>query len=209
MPLLCDALPRITLLRHLSLIGNRLSVEHVTSLIAAAAGLRELHVDLRHNPAYPSAVPHLPTGWLLDLGPAAWQHGAVKAAEASAKIGGDPRSINLLQLFPDESRLIAAGSAASTRNATVYRPDASTVGVLEGHEADVVAVATDGVHIVTGDTSGSLRLWDADTLATAGQLQHSGSSVYCVAVRGDLVVSGSTDSTVKLWRLRARSTLHV
>lgn len=204
MSLLCDALPRITSLRHLSLIGNRLSVEHVTSLIAAAAGLRELHVDLRHNPAYPSAVPNLPTGWLLDLGPAAWQHGAVKAAEASAKIGGDPGSINLLQLFPDESRLIAAGSAASTRNATVYRPDASTVGVLEGHEADVVAVATDGVHIVTGDTSGSLRLWDADTLATAGQLQHSGSSVYCVAVRGDLVVSGSTDSTVKLWRLRAR-----
>ena len=147
---------------------------------------------------------NLPAGWLLDLEPAAWQHGAVKAAEASAKIGGDPGSVNLLQLFPDESRLIAAGSAASTRNATVYRPDASTVGVLEGHEADVVAVATDGVHIVTGDTSGSLRLWDADTLAPAGKLQHSGSSVYCVAVRGDLVVSGSTDSTVKLWRLRAR-----
>ena len=203
-PLLCDALHRITSLRHLSLIGNQLSVEHVTSLIAAA-GLRELlHVDLRHNPACPSAVPNLPTGWRLDLGPAAWQHGAVKAAEASAKIGGDPGSINLLQLFPDESRLIVAGSAASTRNATVYRPDASTVGVLEGHEADVVAVATDGVHIVTGDKSGSRRLWDADTLATAGQLQHSGSSVYCVAVSGDLVVSGSTDSTVKLWRLRAR-----
>ena len=70
-------------------------------------------------------------------------------------------------------------------------------------------MATDGVHIVTGDTPSSLRLWDAETLATAGQLQHSGSSVYCVAVRGDLVVSGSTDSTVKLWRLRARSTLHV
>ena len=154
-------------------------------------------------PAYPSAVPNLPAGWLLDLGPAAKQHGAVKAAEASAKIGGNPGSINLLQLSPDESRLIVAGSAASTRNATVYRPDASTVGVLEGHEADVVAVATDGVHIVTGDTSGSLRLWDADTRAPAGQLQHS-SSVYCVAVSGDLVVSGSTDSTVKLWRLRAR-----
>ena len=148
-------------------------------------------------------MPNLPASWRLDLGPAAWQHGAVKAAEASAKIGGDPGSINLLQLFPDESRLIVAGSAASTRNATVYRPDASTVGVLEGHEADVVAVATDGVHIVTGDKSGSLRLWDADTLAPAGQLQHS-SSVYCVAVSGDLVVSGSTDSTVKLWRLRAR-----
>ena len=147
---------------------------------------------------------NLPASWLLDLGPAAWQHGAVKAAGASAKIGGDPGSINLLQLFPDESRLIVAGSAALTRNATVYRPDASTVGVLEGHEAEVVAVATDGVHIVTGDKSGSLRLWDADTLATAGQLQHSGSSVYCVAVSGDLVVSGSTDSTVKLWRLRAR-----
>jgi hypothetical protein len=67
--LLCDALPRITSLRHLSLIGNRLSVEHVKSLIAAAAGLRGLHFDLRHNPAYPSAVPHLPAGWLLDLGP--------------------------------------------------------------------------------------------------------------------------------------------
>ena len=65
-------------------------------------------------------------------------------------------------------------------------------------------MATDGVHIVTGDTSGSLRLWDADTLATAGQLQHSGSSVCCVAVSSDLVVSGSTDSMVKLWRLRAR-----
>jgi WD40 repeat protein len=76
--------------------------------------------------------------------------------------------------------------------------------VLEGHEAEVVAVSTDGVHIVTGDTSSSLRLWDADMLATTGQLQHSGSSVYCVAVSGDLVVSGSTDSTVKLWRLRAR-----
>ena len=155
-------------------------------------------------PAYPSAVSILPVSWLLDLGPAAKQHGAVKAAEASTKIGGNPGNINLLQLFPDEARLIVVGSAASTRNATVYRPDASTVGVLEGHEADVVAVATDGVHIVTGDKSGSLRLWDADTLATAGQLQHSGSSVYCVAVRGDLVVSGSTDSTVKLWRLRAR-----
>ena len=38
-------LASITSLRHLSLIGNRLSVEHVTSLIAAAAGLRELHAD--------------------------------------------------------------------------------------------------------------------------------------------------------------------
>ena len=34
--------------------GHLMNVEHVTSLIAAAAGLRELHVDLRHNPAYPS-----------------------------------------------------------------------------------------------------------------------------------------------------------
>ena len=49
--------------------GHLMNVEHVTSLIAAAAGLRELHVDLRQNPAYPSAVPNLPTGWLLDLGP--------------------------------------------------------------------------------------------------------------------------------------------
>jgi hypothetical protein len=33
--------------------GHLMNVEHVTSLIAAAAGLRELHgVDLRHNPAY-------------------------------------------------------------------------------------------------------------------------------------------------------------
>ncbi len=41
-------LASITLLRHLSLIGNRLSVEHVTSLIAAAAGLRELHAVRTH-----------------------------------------------------------------------------------------------------------------------------------------------------------------
>jgi hypothetical protein len=77
--LLCDALPRITSLRHLSLIGNRLNVEHVTSLVAAAAGLRELHVDLRHTPAYPLAV-HLPTGWLLDLGPEAGDEGGLLVA---------------------------------------------------------------------------------------------------------------------------------
>jgi F-box and WD-40 domain protein 1/11 len=92
--------------------------------------------------------------------------------------------------------------------------------MLEGHEADVVAVATDGVHIVTGDTSGSLRLWEADTLATAGQLQHSGSSVYCVAVSArecvatlmehsarvscvdvgeEAIATGSDDATVRLW----------
>ncbi len=97
---------------------------------------------LAPQPGLPVGDAKLADGLALDLGPAAWQHGADKAAEASAKIGGDPGSINLLQLFPDESRLIAAGSAASTRNATVYQPDASTVGVLEGHEADVVAVGT-------------------------------------------------------------------
>ena len=64
MSLLCDALPRRTSLRHLSLIGNRLSVEHVTSLIAAAAGLRELHADAPIFAAAPLAAAALTSATL-------------------------------------------------------------------------------------------------------------------------------------------------
>jgi hypothetical protein len=63
-------LASITSLRHLSLIGNRLSVEHVTSLIAAAAGLRELrelHADAPIFAAAPLAAAALASATLAKL----------------------------------------------------------------------------------------------------------------------------------------------
>ena len=130
--------------------------------------------------------------------PEAWAGGAVEAA--GQKVNSDG-GCHVVHFYPDGSRLVGVGSAASERELTVYRRDASVVGVLQGHDDIVFSVTTDGVLIASGDEEGVICLWDAVSLQAAGQLQHSSRrrTVLGLALLGDLLVSGSEDRTVKRW----------
>ena len=128
--------------------------------------------------------------------PEAWAGGAVEAA--GQKVNSDG-GCHVVHFYPDGSRLVGVGSAASERELTVYRRDASVVGVLQGHDDIVFSVTTDGVLIASGDEEGVIRLWDAVSLQAAGQLQHGSRIVLGLALLGDLLVSGSEDRTVKRW----------
>ena len=129
--------------------------------------------------------------------PNAWRGGGNKVGAVDAEVGS---GYNMLHLFPDELRLVGAGSSKSANEITVYNADATVSDVLSGHKSMVLSVATDGVIIASGAGGGDVKLWKADTLEEVGQRRH-GSPVYGLALSGDLLVSGGTDKTAKLWSI--------
>jgi WD40 repeat protein len=133
--------------------------------------------------------------------PEAWRGGASEAVRVGAKTYD---GFGLLRSYPDGSRVVGAGSAASTCEATVYgMPDGRVVGVLQAHKVAVKAVATDGLLVATADQKGVLRLHDAVTLAFLRAFKHGkhGSTVYGLALRGDTLISGSLDKATRQWSL--------
>ena len=113
--------------------------------------------------------------------------------------------INTVRAYPDGSRLVGVGSAASAKEVTLYDPNASVLRVLTGPSANVMCVATDGVHTVCGDDSGGLFAWTAEGEPVGALPKEHSSAVLGLALRGDLLVSGSYDRTAKLWSLGARA----
>ena len=133
----------------------------------------------------------------------AWRGGAREAARVQAMVYG---GINVLRALPDGKGVVGAGSAASYKELTHYKPDGSVVAVLKGPTDFVFSVATDGVHIASGGGDGNIHLWRADTHEHIGPLpkEHNG-PVYGLALRGDLLVSGAADKKVKLWSVSGRA----
>ena len=77
---------------------------------------------------------------------------------------------------------------------------------LEGHSSAVssVALAPDGVHIVSGSYDMTAKLWDLASGACVRTLEGHTSSVRSVALStcGKHIVSGSYDKTIKIWDAR-------
>jgi hypothetical protein len=99
--------------------------------------------------------------------------------------------------------------AASSAWATNDKPPVRT---LIGHVGTVSAVAfsSDGGRILSGDSDGSVKLWDAAT----GQLLHTffghRGIIFDVAFSpdGSRLLSGSADKTLKVWDAASRQILH-
>ena len=142
------------------------------------------------------------------IGPEVWRKGGCELGKPVVmKIA---QSFNMLQAFPKDRRLVAAGSPNSKRDVTIYGKGAKAVTdrvvlgeVSERHRADVRSVATDGKHVVSGDSEGEIRLWLASSHALLGVLHEAhGGRIFGVAVQGDDFVSGGADKMVKLWSVR-------
>jgi WD40 repeat protein len=119
--------------------------------------------------------------------------------------------------FPDEKRFVSAGGGRGPEDGDKdYALRVWTVGdpaprVLSGHAAPVgcVAVSPDGRRILSGDSSGALRLWDVDTgreyprFDTPKEGEPPRGAVRCVlfAPDGREAVSGHADGTLRVWVL--------
>jgi len=104
-----------------------------------------------------------------------------------------------MAVAPDGSAL-----ALGTAGGTVRLLDAVT-GVersrFDGHAGDVTSVAFAGDdRLVTGDSAGTLRVWDLGTGRVAGEREraHDG-AITALAVAGGRVVSGGADRNVRRW----------
>jgi hypothetical protein len=139
----------------------------------------------------------------------AWHGGGRNCGEApTVEASVQDAVFNCLRLFPNESHLVGIGSAVSEKELTVYRTaDAVVMGRCIGCVSSIRVVATDGVHIASGDVDGQLHLWEATgSLNHLGQLpnSHGKRTVLGLALRGDLLVSSSYDQTAKLWSIAER-----
>ena len=132
-----------------------------------------------------------------------WRGGASEAARAPAEVAGGH---NNLRALPNGKGLVGIGSAATMKAVTQYGWEGSVMAVLKGPTDVVCSVATDGVHIASGDDDGEIHLWLADTHEHIGPLpKEHDATVYGLALRGDLLVSGSADKKVKLWSVSGRA----
>jgi WD40 repeat protein len=116
--------------------------------------------------------------------------------------------------FPDERRFVSAGGGPEeTRDYAlrVWTVGDSTPRVLRGHADRVgcVAVSPDGRRILSGDASGALRLWDADTgwehprfdAPKDGEPPRGAATCVLFAPDGREAVSGHADGTLRVWVL--------
>ena len=75
------------------------------------------------------------------------------------------------------------------------------VSILKGHEGFVLCTDWFEERIVSGDSNGTILIWDASTGEKIFELKGHSSEVSSVAwsPKGDQVVSGSRDNTVIIW----------
>ena len=82
-------------------------------------------------------------------------------------------------------------------------PVDEVVRVVEGHNAGGLAMTRDGMVVVVGGESNSLRVVEVDSGNVVGTLRGHASHVFAVAVEpvdgGLRVVSGSIDNTARVW----------
>jgi WD40 repeat protein len=88
----------------------------------------------------------------------------------------------------------------------VYSADGALVQEIKKHTDWVYAVeySPDGVLLATGDRSGGLLVWEADTLQEYQDLQGHQGAVTDVSWRPDsnVLASASEDGTIRLWEMR-------
>ena len=107
----------------------------------------------------------------------------------------------LLRLFPDASHMVGAGSSASPREVSIYTPDGRVVKVLNGGQSTVCCVATDGVHIASADSVGTIILWSVETHERVLQIKAPEVSLFSLAVREELLCAGFYSGRLHVWTI--------
>ncbi|KAL1499531.1 hypothetical protein AB1Y20_011733 [Prymnesium parvum] len=130
----------------------------------------------------------------------AWRHAVREVAAFPSAISGN----GLALLDAGGGWVVSKAHGLDGRKVGMYpQRGGAQSRALEGHEADIMAVAADSREgrLVSGDIHGELRVWDARTGACIATVQ-SGGLVFAVALRGEAVASGGEEKLARLhwWR---------
>src|SRR4029077_11861096 len=81
--------------------------------------------------------------------------------------------------------------------------------IITSSDINSVAFSPDGLHVLTGSSDETARLWSAATGQEIGVFTGHEGSIYSVAFSPDglHVLTGSTDKTARLWDVATRREL--
>jgi WD40 repeat protein/serine/threonine protein kinase len=120
-----------------------------------------------------------------------------------AEFSGDTFVVFGLAWKPDGRRLAAAGSNGRQQTVKVWdvRDRQEVFALPAGREYFAVAFHPDGRHLVTGNLSGAVQVWDAGTGREVGTLGTHGREIRVVAFSRDglHLATASPGGEVKLW----------
>ena len=216
----------------------RLSDDDVATVLSHMGGrdaARLSVVDRRTRRSVPGAAAarrlRLQASGAID--PDAWRAGGRVRLETRVASRADRNAIATVSSHPISRALLVGIAAAAddvTDRAICYGlADAGvgagvTAAVLGGLDtstpvsAEVCSIATDGVHIASGDASGAIRLFDAHSLAAIGGGREDGQAggpavawaqhgecVSGLALAGSVLVSGTVAGGLRIWCVRSSS----
>ncbi|WVF70261.1 hypothetical protein IAT40_005050 [Kwoniella sp. CBS 6097] len=120
------------------------------------------------------------------------------------------KQVNRLAISPDKAYLAAAGNAA-VRIWDIQSLSNTPIATLEGHTANVVALAYSalGKWIVTGSEDGSVKVWDTRTATIQRNYLHDCpvNDVVIHPNQGELI-SCDQSGSVKIWDLADNTCTH-
>jgi WD40 repeat protein len=115
---------------------------------------------------------------------------------------GDKAYHRVLALHPDgQTLLLGRGGRVEIADLAALRSRDALGGT--GRDVRAVAAHLDGVHVVSGDDGGALRLWRLDAAAGRAPRHLDRVSAVCLEPRGGVALT-SGDETLHLWDLEGR-----
>ena len=185
------------------------------------AGVRALSIDSRQYAEYPE---------LRDAAESLAGFPEVKAAHDDAPViswrADRAGGVNSVAVTSDNKRVVSGGDEGTVRvwdiesgedlwSQAGHRDRIYSVATVDGQPGVTrgsntvkvwsVAVTTDGRRVVSGESDGSIRVWDMESEEELGSLQGHRNGVLSVAVTADgrRIVSGGDDKTVRVWDLES------
>jgi WD40 repeat protein len=129
----------------------------------------------------------------------------VRSGLVSVEFHGHPNVVFSLAWHPDRQRIGSAGFDARRATFVVKVWDSGTgreaFELPSGHESFAVAFSPDGRYLVTGGSSQTVQVWDAQTGHAVGTLGAHNRIIRGLAFSrdGHHLASVSTDGIMKLW----------
>lgn len=102
------------------------------------------------------------------------------------------------------SRLVAVGSSNGTIvvcDVSLSRKKMFIEQALFGHRRPVTALASSVTHLVSGDDSGQVNIWNNGTFELHCQFPSVGQPCTSVAIRGDIAVASYVSGVVRIYNL--------